>query len=163
MNVNEILKETIVMVKELGIEVGDIEPTVKINTRAKSIWGRCSYKGATKKYTIEVTSDLLESEVGLRNTIMHEVLHACKGGMTHKGEWKKYAQMVNEKYNMDIKRTSTSEDKGVKEVEIEYAYKYLLRCEGCGQEFKRDRMSKFVKNPERGKCGGCGGDIKRIL
>ena len=50
MNVNEILKETIVMVKELGIEVGDIEPIVKINTRAKSIWGRCSYKGVTKKY-----------------------------------------------------------------------------------------------------------------
>ena len=38
MNVNEILKETIAMVEALGIEVGDIEPTIKINTRAKSIW-----------------------------------------------------------------------------------------------------------------------------
>ena len=163
MNVNEILKETIAMVEALGIEVGDIEPNVKINTRAKSIWGRCSYKGVTKKYTIEVISDLLESEVGLRNTIMHEVLHACKGGMTHKGEWKRYAQMVNEKYNMDVKRTSTSEDKGLKEIEVEPKYKYVLQCQSCKHEYKRDRMSKFVKNPEKGKCGYCGGDIKRIL
>lgn len=164
MNVNQILSETIEMVEKLNIEVGVIHPIVKINSRAKSIWGRCWNK--IDFFEIEVSDRLLSSEAGLRNTIMHEVLHACKGGKGHKGNWKKYAEMVNAKYGMNIKRTSTAEDKGLENTNLqecnERKYKYLLRCEGCNQEFKRVKMSNFVKHPEMWRCG-CGEEIKRII
>ena len=53
MNVNQILLETIEMVEELNIEVGNIHPTVKINSGAKTIWGRCWNK--IDYYDIEVS------------------------------------------------------------------------------------------------------------
>ena len=54
---------------------------------------------------------------GLKNTIIHELLHTCVGCMNHKAKWKFYADKVNRAYGYDdIKRTSTADEKGVKEV-----------------------------------------------
>ena len=83
-----------------GIEIGDIEE-IKINSRAKSRWGRCSYNRLTDSYTIEISDRLVADNVddmALANTLAHEMLHTVKGCMNHGAEWKAYADVMNTEY-----------------------------------------------------------------
>jgi predicted SprT family Zn-dependent metalloprotease len=65
---------------------------------------------------------------------------------------------MNEAYGYHIARLSTNEEMGVEEAR---PYRYLLRCEGCGMEFKRYRASPLTEHPERYRCR-CGGRLIRV-
>lgn len=97
----------------IGIEYGNIVE-VKANTRAKKRWGQC--KAIPGGYSINISVALLDernNEQGLKETIIHELLHSCKGCMNHGEKWKRLAQKVNRAYGYNIKRCSSAEDKGV--------------------------------------------------
>ena len=82
-----------------------------VNTRAKR-WGLCSLRGG--KYYIQINVTLLDernSDEGLINTIIHELLHTCPDSMDHGYRWKYYAYRVQRDLGYDIKRTSSEEDK----------------------------------------------------
>lgn len=94
-DVNVIAIECMRELENIGIKCGNVIK-IDINTRAKKRWGQCRKIG--NNYIIEVNQILLREDTdidGLKNTIIHELLHTCKGCMKHTGEWKQLAEKVN--------------------------------------------------------------------
>lgn len=148
---------------EIGIEYGNITEFI-VNTRAKRRWGLC--KTVPGGFQISISSILLDernNEEGLKNTIIHEILHTCKGCLNHKENWKRLANKVNAAYGYNIKRCSNAEEKGVLEetrppVPVRQA-NYFVVCEDCGKTYSRTKKSKLITNPGRYRCGVCGGKL----
>lgn len=153
--------------EDLGIEIGVIQ-SVETNSRAKSRWGRCrrreAYSGTM--YAIEISSELLKDEVSdkaAEETMLHELIHTCKGCFNHGPEWKRIAEKVNRAYGYNVKRVTSAEEKGieVKRPDIKKIAKYKFVCMGCGQEIYRQRESNFTRNSNRYRCAICGGSFKQ--
>lgn len=154
----------------IGIELGyvvNIEP----NSRAKSRWGQCKivwndYLWENTEYSINISTRLLQdgvSDEALKNTIAHELLHTCRDCFNHGKEWKALAELVNDCYSFyNIKRCTSSEEKGIKTNIEQVEYKYIFRCEDCGQTIKRQRESQFVKYYDLYRCGRCKGNFKKV-
>lgn len=146
----------------IGIQYGNVR-NFKINSRAKSRWGRC--KKVNGVFEIEISDRLLDEqndESGLENTIIHELLHTVPGCMNHGPNWKRMADKVYAAYGIEIKRCATAEEKGVDPIEEVKEYKYFLRCPDCGYVFKYMRETKAVKNPEGYRHPGCLHTLERI-
>ena len=146
----------------IGIEYGNIV-SFEVNKRAKKRWGQC--KAVPGGYIININAVLLDernNEEGLINTIIHELLHSCKGCMNHGENWKRLADKVYREYGLNIKRTSSAEEKGVQEETRQMNYKYQFRCQGCGKIVGRDRASRFTYNYKCYRCGNCGGRFEQI-
>lgn len=141
----------------IGIPYGNIVE-FKVNTRAKRRWG-LSQK-TPNGFIIEINVDLLNEQNsinGLKNTIIHEILHTCTDCMNHGDRWKYFANVVNNTYGYNVKRCSNAEEKGVnerREAPIR-PYKYLVQCPECGAQWKRKRESKLVQMPFLYRCGKC--------
>lgn len=87
-NLNELFDYAMWVVEECGIETGDIT-NVTINTRAKKRYGQCRQTG--NKYMINISAFILSDDTkedAVMETIIHEILHTCKGCMNHGREWK---------------------------------------------------------------------------
>lgn len=144
----------------LGIPLAvSISPSVKINSRAKRRLGCCYCREGN--YTVEVSSSLLNRPQLLRQTLAHELLHTCRGCGNHGKRWKAYAARVNEAMGYSIQRLAPAEQEDREPLRREEV-KYILKCQTCGAEIKRSRMSKAVKYPWRYRCK-CGGTLKRLL
>ena len=50
---------------------------------------------------------------------------------------------------------------GLKEIE-HITRRYIIKCEGCGQEIVRQRKSKLVDKPQLFRCGKCDGRLKKV-
>ncbi len=152
------------MLDDISIEYGNVI-SWDVNTRAKSRWGQCRRVGR-RVFKINISSELLDEKnpvESLEDTILHELLHTVEGCHGHKGKWKDVAELVNRSYGYNIKRSSTAEEKGVKYTqEPVMSYRYICKCEKCGQTIHRQRKSKFVKRLSMYKCGICGGEFKLI-
>lgn len=119
-----------------------------VNYRAKSRWGRCSINKGI--YTIQIACCLLADSApdkGLKETIIHELLHAVSGCMNHGDKWTALANQVNNTYGYSVKRSDSYADKGftADPMPIEHNYKYKITCTSCSHEWKYQRMSKAVK------------------
>lgn len=114
-DVNVIAIECMRELENIGIKCGNVIK-IDINTRSKKRWGQCRKIG--NNYIIEVNQILLREDTdidGLKNTIIHELLHTCKGCMKHTGEWKQLAEKVNRYYGYNIKRCDSADEKGISE------------------------------------------------
>lgn len=172
---NECIKD----MKAIGIEVPVIEE-FKVNKRAKSRYGQCSYNRKTKAYVIEICDDLLDEEcnvMALRETIFHEIIHTLPNCMNHGAEFKKYADMINKAYLTNITRCSTAEEKygytyAKKVAErnkttkpVKPRIQYELYCEHCNKiraAGMYKNMPKWYRHPENYQCGICGGNLERV-
>ena len=141
-----------------------------VNTRAKKRWGQCRYISATA-CAINISDRLLQDGVDdhmAKNTILHELAHTVqdkngKYANKHTGLWLQIANKVNAKFpQYTIKRTTSSAEKGIAPAKVAQV-NYILRCEHCGKEYRRERMSKVVAHPEKYKCGNCGFKLVRVL
>ena len=98
----------------------------------------------------------LEDEI-IKNTIMHELIHCIPYCNNHGTEFKKYAKLLNSKYNYNISRVGNKKEdyeKSNLEFEDNKKYNYRIVCNGCKQEFYRLRLSKnFVRKFRCAKCG----------
>lgn len=151
---------------KIGIKYGEIIEW-SINTRAKKRWGQC--RKVPGGFAININAILLDERndvEGLKNTIIHELLHSCKGCMNHGAEWKELAAKVKRAYGYDIKRTNSAADKGVDKetlpVRKKVEPKYIVKCEHCGQVIKRQKRSEFIKHLSLYTCGRCHGKFKLI-
>ena len=166
-NLNQYAQECMTELDNIGIEYGNII-NWKVNTRAHRRWGQC--KAVTGGYEININKDLLDERndvQGLKNTIIHELLHSVKGCMNHGENWKNQAEIVKYELGYDITRCSSAEDKGVvfhtqPTARRASGNEYILKCNCCGCEIHRERMSKAVQHPEWYRCGKCGGRLTRI-
>lgn len=143
-----------------GIEPGNIVSWV-INRRAKTRWGMCT-KNPDGTCIIQIAARLIEderiSEQACKETMIHEILHTCKGCKGHTGLWLIYANIMNKKYGYNIKRTTSGEEKGVENYTASKRldYKYCFICENCGQIIKRKKQCEFTKYYRNYTCGICG-------
>jgi predicted SprT family Zn-dependent metalloprotease len=155
----------------IGIVYGNIK-SITVNTRAKSRWGLCqkrkvvdlSSPTSVYEYDISISYRLMEdsvSDVAVKTTIIHEILHTCKNGHGHTGEWQKLANRVNSAYGYNIKRTTSAEEKGLKNIYTTPVYKYAVVCTHCGHEYRRAKMTSVIKNPENYRCSHCKGKLVR--
>lgn len=144
---------------------------VTVNYRAKSRWGQCKteYDEYGLCFSINISAILLTDEApekGLKETVIHEILHTVKNGMCHTGEWLKWVEVVNDCYGYHIKRTNTAEDKGIDAEVFKAArtqkIKYRFRCADCGAEINRTRESNFTKHYTMYRCGKCHGKIVKV-
>ena len=146
----------------IGIPYGNVK-SFEINTRAHSRWGQC--RVIPGGFSININSDLLDErndESGLKNTIIHELLHTCDGCLNHGAKWVAYANKVHKLLGYNIKRQSTADEKGVYfqsgKGTGNRGYKYLLVCPFCGANCgKYKNLCDTVKTAKRGGylCGRC--------
>ena len=160
-DINAVAKECMKMLDDIGIKYGNVVE-FRVNTKAVRRWGQC--KAVRGGYSININATLLDEKNdinGLKNTILHELLHTCNGCMNHGSKWKALANKVNYAYGYKIKRLSDANEKGVIE-DTRPEYKYEIQCEDCGKSYKRSKMSKIIQHPEQYRCGCCHGKLKRI-
>ena len=153
----------------IGIEYGIVTEFV-VNTRAKSRWGQCCV--VPNGYSININIALLDEESsinGLKEVIIHELLHTCDGCMNHGKKWKMLASKVNGVYGYNVKRAQSASEIGVSpeyerliNARREESIKYVIVCTECGKKYRRKRMCGVVKNPENYACGYCGGSLRVV-
>lgn len=154
-NIKVIVENCCHKLDAIGIEYGEIT-SVTINTRAKQRWGQC--KLTNGRYSISISNRLMEDNVELihlETTVIHEILHTCKGCYNHGKEWKNLAEKVNRAYGYNIKRCTSSEEKGLEPIITEYTIKHKFVCKCCGQVVTRQRESDFTKQYQYYRCGLC--------
>ena len=147
-NYMEMYHKALEVLDDLNIEYGNIVE-VKLNYRAKNRFGQCRKNNVNNTYSLNFNHLLFNDETkydAVMGTIIHEILHTCEGGMTHKGEWKRLANIVNANTKYNITRTNSYENFGIEKPTREKKHNYVFVCEDCGQSFIRERSSKFTKN-----------------
>ncbi len=155
---DNMLADACVQLLALGVPVSPhIRQGVEVNTRVQRRLGCCIFQEGA--YTIQVSSRILDDLPLLWETLLHELLHTCPGCGNHGEKWKAHAQKVNQALGTRIQRTVKLD--GAPQPLRREEDKYLLRCEDCGKEIRRMRMSKVVKAPWRYRCL-CGGKLKRV-
>ena len=151
----QLAQESIDELNAIGIHPNITPNEFSINTRKKKSWGTCwthwDNSNRTKwHFTIEISSRLFVdgAEKGLRETVLHELIHACDEcvGVHHGGKWAEYAELVNDCYGLNIKRCNSNADKGLAEDRNEYRCK----CSKCGKMIvkKGYRAPKWYKHPQ---------------
>ncbi len=152
----------------IGIPYGNIERFI-VNTRATKRWGQCK-KLPSGNFEININQDLLDEKnslEGLKNTIMHELLHSCEGCMNHGKKWQDMANKVNKFYGCKIKRVSSASEKGViKHTKKPIVYKYNVFCNSCKRNYKYQRMCWSVECCTTGDakciCGSNSFTVKKL-
>ena len=150
----QVAKESIAELNAIGIYPNVTPNDFSINTRKKTSWGTCwTHWGnhhTSWTFTIEISSRLFAdgAEKGLRETVMHELLHACDECVNceHGGKWKEYAELVNDCYSLNIKRCNSNKEKGV----VEDRKTYRCKCSKCGKIMSRKgyRAPKWYMHPK---------------
>lgn len=152
---NALLQRVIAEAKALSIPISEeIDPVVRINTRAVTRFGRCVRK--ENGWEIELSVGMLTApESSCLQVLAHEVLHTCRNCMNHKVVWRRWAKTMNAAYGYHISRTDDFETLGVEDPRI---FRYCLTCDTCGKQIFRTRRSAIVKTPWLFHCT-CGGNL----
>lgn len=160
LNANELLQEGIKLVESIGIKPGKINPEVVVNKRAINRFGLCTKKyNDGYDYIIEINYRLLEgNKESAMETMIHEILHTCKGCMNHGKTWTAYANKVTRELGYKITRTSTFESKSLERPKA----KYIIACKECDVKYMRHRKSKVVTHYKRYRCGSCSGELELL-
>lgn len=130
----------------------------KTSKYIEKIRGRRYIKyGKYNKYHIEISPWVMElDDKIIKNTIIHEIIHCFPGCDNHGSEFKKYAKFINEKLDYNISRLGNKRDdynKSNLQFVDEVVYKYMIKCQKCGQIFYRKRCDK--KFTKKYRCGEC--------
>lgn len=151
-SINNLLQEIITEAKNINIPIGNIDPIVKINTRAIKRLGQCSKRG--NKYYIQISAFIItEDQKAVRETLAHEILHTAPDCMNHGNIWKRYANMMKRKYGYDVTRTKNIACYGITKPVSETSY--TIKCQGCGQVIHRHKKSKLITHIHLYRCGKC--------
>ncbi len=109
------------------------------------------------KHTIEISSWVMElSDVIIKNTIMHELIHCFPFCNNHGKEFKMYAKYINEKLGYDIARLGNKK-KDFEKSNLQYEEnkaKYVIKCVDCGKLLYRNRLARNFFRKYRCLCGG---------
>lgn len=161
-----VANECMTEISTIGVPYGNVVEW-KVNTRAQSRWGQCK-RLTHNRFSINISSRLLDERVdlvGLKNTIIHELLHTIEYSDGHRGAWAKWAGYVNRKLGYNIKRTSSADEKGVP-TELQHnktqEYKYVVECPCCKHQWKRMVKSSLISHPEYYQCPTCKTKLQRI-
>ncbi len=155
------LQAVLQQAKAAGLPVSDaIDRHVLINQRAKKRYGICICRNG--RFTIELSAIMLTApEKSCLQTLAHEILHTCPGCQNHGTLFRRYADIMNQRYGYQIRCTNSYEEMGITPEPPASQPRYLLECRKCGRQFARIRYSTVIAHPSRYRCN-CGGQLKRI-
>lgn len=161
--------------KCLDQDIPIVEPQeVKVNNRYKQRWGCCKGRTVNGKWiprVIDINPVLLDernSEVGLIETLIHELIHTAPGCQNHGAKWKAYVAKINKAYGYTIETRNSDDDKGISNeckaermAAREAKRKYELTCTRCGAVIKYARPCKTWMYYKIYRCGACHGELKQ--
>ena len=172
---NDMLEEEIIRLMVLGFDVEDTDLNVEL-CRRQTCYGYNKYnnkRDGRYHHTIFISKYYLDApKEELRTVLAHEAAHSVHGSMGHDTLWikavtalKSAYDYVNAEYHLNAhpySRNRNNQDHTDLVAADTVPYKYLFKCEGCGQELKYRRETAFVKNPNRYRCGVCKGKFYAI-
>ena len=151
----------------VGLDISTNILRVSVNNRLSRALGRCKAArgigGCT--YEIEIQPCMLADDVDdatTKNTIMHELIHTCRGCMNHGHEFQCRAMLVNRKLGYNIQTTATVASLEAAGVQLKRKEcHYAIMCKKCGAEVeRRARWGKTLEHIEQYRHGGsCRGDL----
>lgn len=156
----ELFGNAIKIVNDMGFPLEKIDPYCYVKDFKKK-WACCAYKNQVNTITVAKTL-LTASEFDIMNTLIHEVLHATKGGHSHKGSWKARAAEINRKYGYNIKRCSSASEMDVDMATYYKRYKYLFQCQKCNHIIGKSKVCGIVREPHKFVHRNCGGSFVAI-
>jgi len=162
---NVLLEECLAELAAIGIRPCGRILGVKENKRAKKRLGCCrQMKGGTSpEFELELSVMLQDAEEKtLKEVMIHEILHTCRGCLNHGSKWKELAARTKKAYGYSIARTADFEKLGIEAGE-EGQKRYRIRCTRCGNTFYRIRKSRVVQHPEYYRCARCGGSDTLVV
>lgn len=152
--------------RRINMDFSDKIVRVSVNGRLRTTLGVCNRDRRTGKFTIDINPALLAdnvSDLEVKDTIIHEILHTCPNCFDHGYEWKRRADRVNRMLGYHVSRTASRADMEAAGVKIKREeFKYALECVECGTQYKYKRWGKALENPSAYRCGSCGGDLRTI-
>ena len=166
---NERLKQSLheceMICRHAGIKTGKITD-IRVNPLLRSAWGRCITDRIAGTHIIEINEVLLDDSVpdlSLKRTIIHELCHTVKDGHGHKRGWLEAAHRLKQVYGLQLSPANSAEELFVpNKLSQNPVIRYVFRCTDCGMVIERCRRSKFVDNPEKYRCGNCGGTFEQL-
>ena len=136
---NKLIKESKNVVESFGYTIPS-SIDFKIKDLGRS-WGRCTYH----KSNIEIDIDkrLLESceDLSIKNTIIHELLHACFPGDHHLRRWRDAANKITRNTEYTIKRITNADEKNFEPKD----FMFKIVCTGCGKKWFYFKQSKKIR------------------
>lgn len=146
---NTLFKECKEELKNIIPYSDNIYGEIKIMKSKKSL-GRC--KRNFVYYTIYLSKYMGGcTDKEIKNTICHELIHTCEKCFNHGEVFKKYASILNDKFNYNIKRTSTCEN-------FKNSYKldckYIIKCKNCNHTTYLKRKLKYHIDLYKCTCNG---------
>lgn len=168
-NLRKLYCECVSEALSIGLDISDKVVSISVNPRLSRALGRCvqSWDAWNRCYIFKIEiqpnmlADGLEDRVP-KNTIMHELIHTCKGCFNHGPEFQSRAGIVNRRLGYNVHTTSDSEQlKAAGVVLKETAYNYGIVCDKCGYMVqKRKRWSSTLERIGDFRHGGmCGGNL----
>jgi len=136
--------------EEFEVDLSEIEITVTARMTRK--WGsfRVKRSPSGEEQQLRISRNAID-EHGfdeVKQTIRHEAVHAHQHqegyGLSHDWTFRKWCDEFDISVHVDKPSSKAN---------------YHIICENCGIVGKRQQRSKIVKNPERYKCGECGGKL----
>lgn len=143
------VKQLVVELRNKMIDKGyPVKPirNIKINN-STTCFGFCLFLVDYNYNKVDITISHMSIASGydkLRNTIIHELCHACCPVTENHGRvWQSYA----ERASIDFHTSITTTDKLNKSAEkwLAKQYKYTVTCDYCGHTYHYMRKTKFVK------------------
>ncbi len=139
---------------------------VKINGRLTKTLGRVIAEpvpfDSYKPQVIEFSRQFLETSTdeSVRQVVMHEFAHwavLVETGEVH-GHDIVFKAMCR-KIGCQADRPQTKVERIVSDDKL---FKYIVKCDECGNEIHYNRAGKVVKHPDWYGCGKCGGNLRVV-
>jgi len=155
----QMMNESIIQLKHMGIPVSDRIRGIEPNSRAKKRLGSCRKisEPLGTAFRIDISTELYKADDDkLKTVLMHELLHTVKGCFNHGKKWKLMAATVNREMGLNIKTTAEM-PAGSESNTSNPVYRYKIVCQSCGNTSYRVKRSKVIEHPENYRCAKCGG------
>lgn len=142
-----LIHESEELVESFGIEIPEFISYDIVKSDRK--WGDWSLKDGC--HYIRVAKRLLDTgnDHAIKETLIHEILHACYPHEGHRKGWKRAAKLISDSTDYRISRLSSEDDKGIQEDEINWMFK--IECTNCGTRWFYTKP-KNVRAIVRGRC-----------
>lgn len=159
-----LLKECIEELNKINIPISKNIHRIMPNNRAKSRFGCCIKKKQSfgeDFFNIEISTVLENSsDKEIKEIIIHELLHTCKGCLNHGYKWKNMSESVNYLLGYSVKTTSSYSKLNLDTPESKETYKYKITCKNCGNIVLRKRKTKVLDHISNYRCIKCGGPLE---
>lgn len=155
-DLNTYFKKCIAEIKATGIQYGEISD-IRVGSQNMKFIGLCHHlRDGT--HMIEINPVILTSSTpikSLKEVIIHEILHTCKGCDNHGRIWKQLAAKINARYGYNVTHYSSYVTLGITAEKLAQSAKYVIECTNCGELYSYKRRSKVIDSYKKCSCGNC--------